>query len=81
MTRTEIIEKIQPVACEVFSQPGLEITDSLCANTLPAWTSLSFTQFLTKLEVMFDIKFKMMEILKMQNMGEIISVIEKRVNA
>lgn len=75
MTREEIIEKIEPVAREVFMQPTLVISDELSANTLAAWTSLSFTQFLTELEGLFEIKFKMMEILKMQNMGAIINTI------
>lgn len=75
MTREEIIEKIEPVAREVFMQPTLVISDELSANTLATWTSLSFTQFLTELEGLFEIKFKMMEILKMQNMGSIINTI------
>lgn len=75
MTREEIIEKIEPVAREVFMQPTLVISDELSANTLATWTSLSFTQFLTELEGLFEIKFKMMEILKMQNMGAIINTI------
>jgi acyl carrier protein len=72
MTRQEIIDKLQPIAQKVFAQPGLALRDDLCAANLPTWTSLSFTQFLTEIETVFNIKFKIMEILHMQTMGSII---------
>jgi len=79
MTREEIVEKLEPIAQKVFSQPGLKISDDMSASTLQSWTSLSFTQMLTRIEEEFGFKFKMMEILKMQNMGAIIETISKHV--
>ncbi|MCQ2274004.1 MAG: acyl carrier protein [Bacteroidales bacterium] len=75
MTREEIVSKIEPIAQKVFMQPSLVIDDNLSAATVPTWTSLTFTQFLTELEGLFAIKFKMMEILKMKNMGAIIDTV------
>lgn len=74
MTREQIIEKLQPIAQRVFSDPKMVISDDLCAENTPTWTSLTFTQFLTEIETVFDIKFKIMEILRMQTMGAIIDV-------
>lgn len=81
MTKEEIIDKIEPIAREVFAQPDLVVKDDLSAATLSTWTSLSFTHFLTEIESVFEFKFKMMEILKMRDMGGIIAMIEKHVNA
>lgn len=75
MTREEIVSKIEPIAQKVFMQTSLVIDDNLSAATVPTWTSLTFTQFLTELEGLFAIKFKMMEILKMKNMGAIIDTV------
>lgn len=75
MNRDEIKEQLQPIAREIFSNPNLIITDELDASNISNWTSLTFTMFLTKIENVFGIKFKMMELLKLKNMGEIINSI------
>ena len=76
MTREEIIEKITPIAQQVFANETLEITDDSSAANVPTWTSLAFMQFLTEIENQFAFKFKMMEILKLQSMGAVIESIQ-----
>ncbi|MBQ0159616.1 MAG: acyl carrier protein [Bacteroidales bacterium] len=72
MTRQQISDKLELIAQAVFGQPELKISDELSASNVPAWTSLTFTQFLSEIEHEFGFKFKMIEILKMKNMGAII---------
>lgn len=72
MERNQLIEKIQTIAREVFMKPELVLTDDLCAANVDTWTSLSFMQFLTAIEEHFGFKFKMMELLKLKNMGAVI---------
>ena len=57
----------------------LVISDDLSAANVPTWTSLSFMMLLTEIENHFAFKFKMMEILKLQNMGAIIDSIQTHV--
>ena len=76
MIREEIIEKLTPIARKVFANEALEIKEDLSAANVPTWTSLAFMQFLTEIENQFGIKFKMMEILKLQSMGAIIESIQ-----
>ena len=79
MNRLEIIEKLTPIARQVFANEALEITDDLSAANVPTWTSLAFMQFLTEIENQFGFKFKMMEILKLQNMGAVIDSIQTHI--
>ena len=72
MERSEIIEKLTPIAQNIFLDNALELRDDLSAENVPNWTSLSFMQFLTEIEEQFGFKFKMMEILRLQTMGAII---------
>lgn len=81
MERSEIIEKLTPIARQVFANEALEIMDDLSAANVPTWTSLAFMQFLTEIENQFGFKFKMMEILKLQNMGAVINAIQNHTNA
>lgn len=77
MSREEIIEKLTPIARQVFANEALEITDNLSAANVPTWTSLAFMQFLTEIENQFGFKFKMMELFNLKSMGNILASIEK----
>ena len=79
MNRSEIIEKLTPIARQVFANEALEIIDDLSAANVPTWTSLAFMQFLAEIENQFGFKFKMMEILKLQSMGAIIDSIQTHI--
>ncbi len=76
MNRKEIIEKLTPIAQQIFADDALVLNDDLSAANVANWTSLSFMQFLTEIENQFGFKFKMMEILKLQRMGAIIDSIQ-----
>ena len=73
ITREELIAQLEPIARNVFSNNDLKMTDDLGPSSLDTWTSLSFTQFLSAIEEKFSFRFKMLEIISMQNMGAIIS--------
>jgi acyl carrier protein len=76
MTREEIISQLTPIARAMLKDENLVLTDDLSAANVPTWTSLSFMMLLTEIENRFGFKFKMMEILKLQNMGAIIDSIQ-----
>lgn len=78
MDRNQVIEQLTPIAREIFMEPELVLTDELNASMVDTWTSLSFMQFLTAVEEHFGFKYKMMELLKLKNMGAVIdSIIRK----
>lgn len=79
MTREEIISQLTPIAQAMLKDDTLVISDDLSAANVPTWTSLSFMMLLTEIENHFGFKFKMMEILKLQNMGAIIDSIQTHV--
>lgn len=76
MTREEIISQLTPIARAMLKDENLVIANDLSAANVPTWTSLSFMMLLTEIENRFGFKFKMMEILKLQNMGAIIDSIQ-----
>lgn len=75
MTRTEIIDQLTPIARETFAKPELIVTDDLSYENLETWTSMAFMQFLTAVEEHFGFKYKMMELIRLQNMGAVIDSI------
>ena len=72
MNRETVLSEIQDIARKVFEKPELMINDSLCATDVDSWTSLTFMQLIDAIEKKYGFNFKMMELLKLQNMGAII---------
>ena len=79
MIREELALEIQAIAREVFAKPELQITDAMGAADVETWTSLSFTQFLTAIEEKYEIRFKMMELLQLRNMGAVVDATLKHI--
>lgn len=75
MDKQEVIARLTPVARKVFEIESLVLRDDLSAENVETWTSMSFMQFLTDIEKEFGIKFKMMELLSLKNMGDVINAI------
>ena len=77
MERSEIIEKLTPIARTIFENQDMVLVDDMSADNVATWTSLAFMQFLTEIENQFGFKFKMMELFNLKTMGNIIASIEK----
>lgn len=75
MTKQEIITQLTPIAREVFAKPELVISDDLSYENVDTWTSMAFMQFLTAIEEHWGFKYKMMELIRLQNMGAVIDSI------
>lgn len=75
MDREIIIERLTPVVREVFADDSLIVTDAMSAETVAAWTSLSFMQLLSKIETEFNIKFKIFELINIHCMGDLVDSI------
>ena len=77
MDRLEIVERLTPLAREVFGNDGLEVEDAMAPETTEGWTSLSFMQLLARIEEVFGFKFKIFELVGIRNMGDLVSAIGK----
>lgn len=81
MNRTEIIEKLTPIFRETFSEPALELCDEMTANDVERWDSLSHMLMITAVEEHFGIKFRLKELNKMKQVGDLIAAIESKFEA
>ena len=80
MNNSEIINKLTPIFREVLELNDLELTDDLSASDVDNWTSLTHMLIMTKIEEVFDVTFKLKELKKLQNVGDMISVLEEKTN-
>jgi acyl carrier protein len=75
MEKTAVVEKLNPVFRQVFNNPSIVVTDEMTASDVDGWDSLSHMLLITEVENSFGIKFKLRELNKMKNVGDMIEII------
>lgn len=79
MEKSAVVEKLTPVFRQVFNNASIVITDEMTASDVDGWDSLSHMLLITEVETAFSIKFKLRELNKMKNVGDMIEIILSKV--
>lgn len=75
MEENIIKEKLEKIFQEVFSNESLIIARGMTANDVDSWNSLNHMILISEVEKKFSIKFKLKDLNKMQNVGDMIDMI------
>lgn len=75
MSQEEIYKKLNEIFTEVLDNEDLEITAESSANDIEEWDSLSHIQLIVAVEKAFNVKFTSREIMKWNNVGEMVDSI------
>jgi len=78
MEKEEIIKKLTLVFRKVFGDSSLELTDELSALDVENWDSLSHMLLIAEVESKFAIKFRLKDLNKMANVGDMIAIISSK---
>lgn len=79
MERNEITTKLANIFKTVFNNQFLMLTNELSANDVDQWDSLSHMILISEIEDAFLIKFKLKELNKMRNVGDMIEMIQLKI--
>jgi acyl carrier protein len=74
----DIKERLQEVFRDVFDDDTIEIYNEMTANNIEEWDSLSHVLLIVAVEKKFNIEFQTAEIIKLQNVGEFIKLVQKK---
>lgn len=78
METNEVLEKVQNIMRHVFDNDSIVINMETTADDIEEWTSLTHMQLIAEEEKTLGLKFKLKEILKWKNVGDMVnSVVEK----
>jgi acyl carrier protein len=80
MNQSNILEKLTKIFQDVFTNPNLVLSNELTANDVDNWDSLTHMILITEIETQFDIKFKLKELNKMKNVGDLIEIITAKLS-
>ena len=75
MERTEVVNRLTPIFRKVFNDESIVVTDVLTANDVAGWDSLSHMLLIAEVESGFSIKFKLKDLNKMRNVGDMTDII------
>ncbi len=79
MERKEIFSKLNEIFEDVLDLDETpQLTDTTSANDIEEWDSLSHIQLIVAIEKAFKLKFTSQEILKWNNVGEMVDTITSR---
>ena len=78
MDRKEIFEKLTVIFRDVMDNDEIVLEENTTAEDIEEWDSLSHIQLIVAIEKAFKIKFTSLEIMKWNNVGEMVdSMMEK----
>lgn len=81
MEKEEITLKLTKIFRKVFNNNMLELSDDLTANDVAGWDSLSHMILISEIEGAFALKFKLKDLNKMRNLGDMVEIITSKLSA
>lgn len=79
MNRDIIISKIQVVFDLVFKETSIQIGEETNAKDIETWDSFTHLTLIQEIENAFSIEFSLKELMIMENVGTMISILEKKI--
>jgi acyl carrier protein len=79
--RKQVMADLERICREVFRNPDIELTEETTAPDVDGWDSLSHVRLIFHVEKHFKITVGVKEASRMRNIGELASVIERKVQA
>ena len=74
------MEKLQEIFRDIFDDEDLVICDTTSAKDIEDWDSLTQINLIVAIEEEFKIKFKLEEVAKLNNVGEMLQLINQKVS-
>lgn len=80
MDREKIFKELQPIFQDMFDDDELVVTDETNAAQIEDWDSLAQIRLIVAIEKHFAIKFVFEELQNLNNVGEMVDLIQKKLS-
>lgn len=70
-----LLERVTQIIHDVFDDPTIAVTSELSAHDVEAWDSLTHVNLILAAEQEFNVRFSSMEVARMRNVGDLVSLI------
>ena len=79
MDEPQIYQRLTEIFQDVFDEDSIEVTPKLSADDVDGWDSLTHIRLVLTIEKAFKIKFSTSEIGKLENVGDLVALIQRKV--
>jgi acyl carrier protein len=78
MDEPQIFARLEEIFQDVFDEDSIKVTPDLSAKDVDGWDSLAHIRLILTIEKTFKIKFSTSEIGKLENVGDLVTLIKAR---
>lgn len=78
MDKKDIREKVKGILISILELDHLEMTEDMTAADVAGWDSLSHMVIISEIEKEFNIRFKLRELSKLENLNALIGLIHQK---
>jgi acyl carrier protein len=79
MDEPQIYQRLTEIFQEIFDEDSIEVTPKLSADDVDGWDSLTHIRLILTIEKAFKIKFSTSDIVKLENVGDLVALIQRKV--
>lgn len=79
MELSQILEETNEIFIKVLNNPNIKLATDTTASDIDEWDSLNNIKLIADVEQHFNVKFKLREILKLKNVGELCEGVQKKI--
>lgn len=80
MSKNEILEELTNIFRDVFENDDLIINEEMSSDDIKGWDSLVHIRIIVAIEKQFLLKLNVNEMSNLKNVGDMIHIIEKKMN-
>lgn len=80
MEDKKILEKLQGIFQDIFADDTIQLTYKTSAADIEAWDSLMHITMLEVVQEEFSVKFSFDEIVELENVGDMVAHIQKKLD-
>ncbi|WP_298499413.1 acyl carrier protein [uncultured Algibacter sp.] len=79
MNKEEILTIIRKSFIRVLEHDNFQLNETTTAKDVDGWESITHLLIMNDIEKSFDIKFKLMDLMAMENIGDLINTVKKEI--
>jgi acyl carrier protein len=80
MNTEDILTIINNSFIKILEHNNFNLTQTTTADDVDGWESVTHLLIINEIEKVFNIKFKLMDLMTMENIGDLINTIKKEIN-
>lgn len=79
MSKEEIFDKIKVAFVSVLEHNNFKLTENTTAQDVDGWESITHMMIISEIEKSFGIKFKLMDLMNMNNVGDLVKTVQAEI--